>query len=919
MGCLRNQNVAFQHLSSMAANSKLGIMSDPIAPPDSEDSEHQPVSAVIDEQQARDVVEVEAGGQRDVSLLAGPEMIVQSRLDGPVLVSDRIPARHRRFEDLFEAVAAFVGIVFVVLVNIYANTTTAGVETDLQNVFEGVITSVNHILFMPFELVEGFFVIAAPVALVISLLVRGELRTIINAIATALVAGLIGWGLLIAIPHLPKAISGAFIVETSSGRINSVNVALMVLIAMMTVAGTMSSSRVIRLSWWGVWLILLFTMVSGKATVPGVLLTVLLGRLIGCISRLIVGFTDGRAEPTDLVEACLNLGLDPVRIVRSDLNTTREPLETWEVTESEEVPDFRRGQINPPLKLASAEVEYGSFQVTSQFRQGMGRLYQLLLREGRQLDMHVSDPDQGLASLAGELWQNLRLKGIARWISPGLKPGAERVMLTAASAASAGVRTPRPLGLARAGSSVAVVWETLPPVASLFDLVQSGAEVSDDLLDQAWAQLKNAHERGICHRNLDRESIRVDRGMNLWIVDWSQGDLGASETARLIDMAQMLVHLSLVSSPERAMESAQRELGQAELLASGLMLQSAILPKDIRSGVRRTDLLKQLRDELSKIAPTSQAPEPIKVQRFSARSVIMAVLAVTALVVVFGSLNFDAVVLAVRTANPWLILVAFVFGCLPWLGAAIPLVAFSPKKIGLWDTTLVQMAGSIVALVAPAGLGPAAVNLRYLNKQKINTPVAVATVTLVQISQFLTSVALLIIVVVATGTSVNLNLPTMTIIWVFAAVATVLVALISVPRLRRWLISKIEPAWNQAYPQFLWILGHPKELGIAFLGNMLMNVSYIAAFGFSLAAFGQTLNPWTLAITYLISVTIGSVIPTPGGIGPVEAALTAGLQVAGIPAAVALSAAVVFRLVTFYGRIPIGWLALRRCESKGLL
>ena len=61
---------------------------------------------------------------------------------------------------------------------------------------------------------------------------------------------------------------------------------------------------------------------------------------------------------------------------------------------------------------------------------------------------------------------------------------------------------------------------------------------------------------------------------------------------------------------------------------------------------------------------------------------------------------------------------AFAMGLLTFVGSAISLAAFSPERLGLWRTTLVQVAASVVSLVAPAGIGPAALNLRYLNKLK---------------------------------------------------------------------------------------------------------------------------------------------------------------------------------------------------------
>ena len=58
-------------------------------------------------------------------------------------------------------------------------------------------------------------------------------------------------------------------------------------------------------------------------------------------------------------------------------------------------------------------------------------------------------------------------------------------------------------------------------------------------------------------------------------------------------------------------------------------------------------------------------------------------------------------------------------------------------------------------------------------------------------------------------------------------------------------------------------------------------------------------------------------VPSPGGIGPVEIALTAGLVAAGIPSGVALPVAIVYRLVTFWIPIPTGWLSLQRLQRTG--
>ena len=68
---------------------------------------------------------------------------------------------------------------------------------------------------------------------------------------------------------------------------------------------------------------------------------------------------------------------------------------------------------------------------------------------------------------------------------------------------------------------------------------------------------------------------------------------------------------------------------------------------------------------------------------------------------------------------------------------------------------------------------------------------------------------------------------------------------------------------------------------------------------------------------YLASNTVGSVVPSPGGLGPVELALTGGLVTAGVPSGVAVSAVLVYRLVTFWIPIPLGYLSLQRLQKRG--
>ena len=149
------------------------------------------------------------------------------------------------------------------------------------------------------------------------------------------------------------------------------------------------------------------------------------------------------------------------------------------------------------------------------------------------------------------------------------------------------------------------------------------------------------------------------------------------------------------------------------------------------------------------------------------------------------------------------------------------------------------------------------------------------------------------------------------------AVVVVAAVVLTIPKARTWAWAKIEPTYRQVWPRLVWVMSNPMRLALGVGGALTLSLSYILSFSASLWAFGYTVPFAVLAITYLASNTVGSIVPSPGGIGPVELALTAGLVAAGVPYGVALSTAIVYRLVTFWIPIPVGWLSLQRLQKVG--
>ena len=851
--------------------------------------------------------DVESAAPSATGEIAANLPVRRMRLPRPVYIADRILPVRRRREDLVDVVISLIAILFIWTIGALASATTRGVTMDVLS-----FQLVRQILILPVSITEGLIILTTPILVIVSLALRKRLQAIIQVLVTSLVAAVGGWIIILLTGLLPSDLTAPLSVDralatqgSQTGIAIAINLVIVTLCALFTSAGEAQSMKAIKWGWTGLWIILILGVLRSSMTLPVAFISVFLGRAFGSGSRWIMGYDDQRAKGAKLVEALLSIGITPSRIVRTDLDTTEEPLATWAVAENS------RGRLTQmPADLGDMGVT-----VTRRPSHDHHRHYQAWSDTGLAYEIIAMDPGQELTGTLLEMWNNLRLRGISRWVSPSLKAQAERSSFTTLQALRAGVFTQEPIGIASASDSIILVMSALPPTTPLTEL---GEDASDEVLDRAWEQLHFAHSRGISHRALTPEAVVVDSSSDVWLLDWDSGEVATTELNQSIDIAQMLVLTALAVGPQRALEAGRRCVGEETLIAGAPVIQKPVLPAAINQRLRRSDLLGELRAALVGDSEAETAPTA-DLQRFRPRTIFTIAVAFIAVFIVVGSLNFNDIVTTVKSANLWWMLASAVLGCLIWVGSAVPLVALSPEKLSLRETLVAQVAASIITIVAPAGVGPAALNLRYLRKRRVPTAMAVTTVTLMQISQALITIVLLLLVMVIAGSSLSVSVPYGTILGVVAVVMVAVGIIVAVPKVRRWIWSKIQPTWQQVYPRLLWIIGQPRRLAAVVGGNLLMNIGYVGAFWTALLAMGGSLNFSTVSITYLTANAAGSFIPSPGGIGTVETALTSGLTVAGISSSVAIATALLYRLVTFYGRIPFGWLAMKYMEKKDLI
>jgi uncharacterized protein (TIRG00374 family) len=224
------------------------------------------------------------------------------------------------------------------------------------------------------------------------------------------------------------------------------------------------------------------------------------------------------------------------------------------------------------------------------------------------------------------------------------------------------------------------------------------------------------------------------------------------------------------------------------------------------------------------------------------------------------------------------------------------------------------VANTFAATTTPAGVGGLALSTRFLQKAGLGPIRAAAAVTLQQAVQIISHVALLIFFSAAAGASAHLShfVPSTTVLYLIAGLALGLVgAFLLVPRLRRWLRTAVRPRLTEITADLAELAREPKRLAVIILGCAATTLGAALALWASVGAFGGACTFVTVTIVTMVGGTLASAAPTPGGVGAVEAALIGGLAAFGVPAAVAVPSVLLYRVLTCWLPVFIGWPVMR--------
>ncbi|MEV6737791.1 lysylphosphatidylglycerol synthase domain-containing protein [Streptomyces sp. NPDC051104] len=260
---------------------------------------------------------------------------------------------------------------------------------------------------------------------------------------------------------------------------------------------------------------------------------------------------------------------------------------------------------------------------------------------------------------------------------------------------------------------------------------------------------------------------------------------------------------------------------------------------------------------------------------------------------------------------PWLV-AAVGATCLTWVAAALTRQGAVVQRLPLRRLLATQFAAGAANHLLPTGLGAGAVNLRFMTVCGVPLARSSAALALYLLAESVTRVGLLLVLLVAFPDALHLGglVPasaTGPLLLAAAGVVGVAVAvLLVVRRVRTAAWSFLRTALCEARS----VHTRPAR-ALALWGGSLAFPTLQAA---GLAAVGRALSlpvaPVHMAVAYLAATVAVAVVPTPGGIGSVEAALVVALVAAGGPVAVATAVVLAYRIITVWLPLLPGALTL---------
>jgi uncharacterized protein (TIRG00374 family) len=519
-------------------------------------------------------------------------------------------------------------------------------------------------------------------------------------------------------------------------------------------------------------------------------------------------------------------------------------------------------------------------------------------------------PHQRSGGALRELWRKLRLRDAETApLQASMRRAVEHRALMAIAVGEAGVANTSTIAFAALDRGW-TLYAHKPIRGAPLDECANTTPVA-----KVWESLRTLHGYQISHGDLRGDEITVDNGQVLF-GGFGTAEYGATDAQLKSDIVALLVTTSALYDAKSTVAAAIEALGKDAILTASRKLTKSAVPKRLRKSVADPGgVISSLRAEVKRQTGADQIKTE-QITRFTRSQVIQLVLLGALVYVAYPFISTVPTFFSqLRNANWWWALLGLVISALTYVGAAAALWASADETVNFWRLSVAQVANTFAATTTPAGVGGLALSTRYLQKGGGLSPMRATTaVALQQAVQVIMHLALLILFSTVAGASMNLShfVPDATVLYLIAGVTLGIVGtFLFVPTLRSWLATDLRPKIKELARDLVEVAREPKRLGLIVLGCTGTTLGAALALWASVQAFGGGATFVTCTVVTMVGGTLASAAPTPGGVGAVEAALIGGLAAFGVPAAVGVPSVLLYRVLTCWIPVFVGWPVMR--------
>ena len=286
--------------------------------------------------------------------------------------------------------------------------------------------------------------------------------------------------------------------------------------------------------------------------------------------------------------------------------------------------------------------------------------------------------------------------------------------------------------------------------------------------------------------------------------------------------------------------------------------------------------------------------------------IITALVASLSVLVILANLQeIKAGVLALQNVSLRWLMYSLSFVFLAPVSAAMAYHALCFRPIPIVRILGVQYAGLFINRLLPWGVGNISLFVYFLYRQKHTLAQASAIVAVNNITGFVGHLSLLTLLYITVGIKVppsTSHVSAMAVLWVIVVICVLVLLAVQKDALKK----RVSTYFRQLFADFLTFKKRPLTLFVALCWNIANSSLQFLVFYFALLAFGVHLDIRAAILAFTGTIAVMSVTPTPGGIGGTEIGLAAILISYNLPPEQAITAALGYRLLSYWAPLVPG-------------